>query len=137
MLLADAMIGIGRPAAWSGRGRALARGDCRAPEPRLPAFPVHRLRQDTAGLGPCGLRSHGADYADRDVARTLRPSDDAGTHHEAGPWSASRSRPPEGARGKGGSARQTHDKAAVPFQGMNRSYFSELNLNESVEIKSD
>ena len=75
-------------------------------------------------------------HADDDAARTLRPIDDAGTHHEAGTWSASRSRPPEGARGKGGSARQTHDKAAVPFQGMDEELL-EMSSSGVVEIKSD
>jgi hypothetical protein len=92
---------------------------CRAPEPRLRLFLVDRVRQDPACLGPCGLRSHGADHADRDAGRSLRPSDDAGTHHEAGPWSASRSRPPEGARGQGRlrEADTRQHRRAIPRNG--------------------
>ena len=43
----------------------------------------------------------------------------AGTHHEAGPWSASRIRPRR-ARGKGGSARQTHDDEPLHFAEENK-----------------
>ena len=42
-----------------------------------------------------------------------------GTHHEAGPWSASRIRPRR-ARGKGGSARQTHDDEPLHFAEENK-----------------
>ena len=42
-----------------------------------------------------------------------------GTHHEAGPWSASRIRP-GGPRGKGGSARQTHDDEPLHFAEENK-----------------
>ena len=42
-----------------------------------------------------------------------------GTHHEASPWSASRIRP-GGPRGKGGSARQTHDDEPLHFAEENK-----------------
>ena len=54
-------------------------------------------------------------YLCGDDNETLRcHRDRAGTHHEAGTWSASRIRP-RWAWGKGGSARQTHDPEPLQF----------------------
>jgi len=124
MQLTQLLVGAPRPEAAAAGPYRAALPRARAPPARFSlstAFAKTRRVSAHAGYGPMAL-----DHADHDVR--LRPSDDAGPHHEAGPWSASRSRPPEGAEGKGGSARQTHDKASVPFQGMDWQLVGEINF---------
>ena len=82
----------------------------------------------------------GADHDGNAVTRPRVQATNAGTHHEAGPWSASRSRPPEGAGGKGGSARQTHVKAKyIPWNELGKAFPEIMGVHfvHFAEIQSD
>jgi len=114
---------IGAPRGLKSRGRALPRGVAARPSPACPLFLVNRLRQDTAGLGPCGLRSHGADHAATMQLAHCVQATMPGLTTRQGRGPPRGAAPLKGAEGKGGSARQTHDKSAVPFQGMDEELF--------------
>jgi hypothetical protein len=118
-------MGIGRPAAGSGRGRALPRGVAARPSP------------DTAGLGPCGLRSlaptmQTATYVAHSVQATM-----PGLTTRQGRGPPRGAAPLEGARGQGRlrEADTRQGRHAIPRNELE--LFLEICLDNSVEMKSD